>query len=140
MTGVCAVRYIGCARCALPVRDRNYFLCIWNSILRCLAWLLAEDGQADAAEEAIARATSFTSDEPTKPEYHHILGYISLSRGEMGAAITHHETALGTATSLNSREALSSIIRCLAHLLLKEGRFDDPKFTLNSSSRTRQMI
>jgi len=26
------VRYIGCARCALPVRDRNYFLCIWNSI------------------------------------------------------------------------------------------------------------
>ena len=110
------------AREASEIYERLDYAAGCASSLRCLAWLLAEDGQADAAEEAIARATSFTSDEPTKPEYHHILGHISLSRGEMGVAITHHETVLGIATSLNSREAQSPIIRCLVHLLLKEAQ------------------
>jgi len=96
------------------------------SSLRCLAWLLAEDGQVDAAEEAITRANDFCSDEPTQPEHYHVLGHISLARGKTGEAISHHETALGIATSLNSsRQTQSQIIRCLVHLLLKEGRFDD---------------
>ena len=98
--------------------------------LRCLAWLLAEDGQADAAEEAITRATGISSSESAQSEHDHILGHVSLARGEMGAAITHHEKALGIAASLNSREGKSLIIRCLVHLLLKEGRFDDAQVHL----------
>jgi len=100
------------------------------SSLRCFAWLLAEDGQADAPEEAINHATNFSSDKVAQSEHHHILGHISLSRGGMGAAITHHERALEIATSLNSREGKSLIIRCLVHLLLKKGRFDDAQVHL----------
>ena len=103
------------------------------SSLRCLARLLAEGDQADAAEEAILRAAKLSSDKLSQSdlcEHHHILGHISLSRGEMGAAIIHHERALGIATSLNSQEKQSSILRCLVHLLLKEGRIDDAQVHL----------
>ena len=99
-----------------------------TSSLRCLAFLLAEDGQADAAEEALSRATDLSSGKPSESdlcEHNHILGHISLARGEMDAAITHHQKAHGIAASLDSRESLSLITRCLVHLLLKEGRFDD---------------
>ena len=100
--------------------------------LRCLALLFAEDGQADAAEEAVSNSINL-SDEPNDSdlcEYHHVIGHIRLSRGEMEAAISHHEKAIGIASSLNLQESQASIVRCLVKLLLEEGRLDDAQVHL----------
>ena len=96
--------------------------------LRCLALLLVNNNQVDAAEEAASRAIRLSSDEPSQSqvcEHHHTLGYIYSSRGETEVAIGHLQTALGIATSLDSQIKRATILRYLVQLLLKEGRLDD---------------
>jgi len=53
-------------------------------------------------------------------DHHHIIGDIYNSRGKTELAISHHETALGIATSLNLEEEQASILHCLGHLLEEE--------------------
>jgi len=103
--------------------------------LRCLALLLVKDNQADAAEQAASHAINLSSGQPSKVlvcDHHHTLGHIYNSRGETEAAISHLETALRIATSLNSWAKRASVLRCFTHLLLKEGRLSDAQVHLES--------
>jgi len=92
--------------------------------LRCLALLLAKDGQVDAAEDAASRAIKLSSDEPGLCQHHHALAHIYSARGEMEAAISHFKTALGIATSIDLWAIGASVLRCLVQTLLKGGRLD----------------
>ena len=101
--------------------------------LQCLALLLVKDNQADTAEEVASHAISLSSKEPNQSrvcEHHHTLGHIYSARGETEAAIGHLETALRIATSLNLRAGRASVLRCLVHLLLEKGRFNDAQVHL----------
>jgi len=106
------------------------------SCLQCLAFLLAKDGQADAAEEAASNAINLAfMDKPseyTLCQHHCILGHIWLSRGGMEAAIGHCKKAIRVASSLSLQEEQTSILLCLVKLLLTEGRFNDAQVHLES--------
>ena len=112
----------------------NYTSDQMNS-LQLLAFLLAKDGQADAAEEVVSHATNLSSDELSRQnlgEYHHTLGHVCLSRGDMEGAISRHEKAIEAATSLNLQADRATFLRCLVDLLLKEGRLRDAQVHLES--------
>ena len=101
--------------------------------LQYMALLLAEDYQADTAEEVASRAINLASDGSRQSqvcEHHRILGQILRSRGETEAAINHFKTALEIASSLDSRGAQALALHSLVHLLLKEDRFDDAQVYL----------
>jgi len=93
-----------------------------------LAWLLCDDGQLDAAEEAASHAIDLL---PEKHEQilgclsHRVLGRIYRSKGKIEKAIHHFETALRIATSLNAHHEVFWIHFSLAQLLRGQGRFDD---------------
>ena len=115
------------AKEALEICERLNYTVGQADSLECLALLLTNDHKLDAAEEAASRAINLYSDKPSQPRlyrYHHILGHIYKSRGETEAAVRHHETALGIASSLDSGEQIA-VLRCLVHLLLGVERFDD---------------
>jgi len=93
-----------------------------------LAFLLLDDKQLDAAEEAASRAINLL---PEKGERfrvclgHRILGKIYSSKGNMEEAIHHLEVALEIASSLNVDAGLSWIYFSLSLLFFGEGRFND---------------
>ena len=71
---------------------------------RRLAWLLHEDGQLDAAEDAAPQALDLSQDEGDQfgvCECHRLLGTIHSGKNETEKAISHYETALGIASSFN---------------------------------------
>jgi tetratricopeptide (TPR) repeat protein len=98
--------------------------------LQCLALLFVKDDQVDAAEETALRAIEVSGNQSRLYEHHHILGHIYETRGDMEAAISHHETSLGIASSLNSQGKQIGILDCLVGLLLKVERFDDAQVYL----------
>ena len=93
-----------------------------------LAFVLCEDGQLDAAEEAGSRAIDLL---PEKGERfrvcngHHVLGNIYHKKGDTEKAIHHFEVALEIASSLDLHADLSWIHCSLSLLFAQEGRFDD---------------
>jgi len=100
--------------------------------LRYLAQSLSKVAQVGTTEAA-SRIINLSMDKYTQAQackYHHTLGYICSSRGEIDTAICHLRTALGIASSFNSQEKQASILRCLVHLLLKEGKLDDAQVHL----------
>jgi len=93
-----------------------------------LAWLLEEDGQFDAAEEAAFRAIDLLPEEGEQYRVcasHRALGDIYSSKGETGNAIHHFELALGIASSFNWDDHLFWVHYGLAQLFYRGGRFDD---------------
>jgi len=93
-----------------------------------LAWLLWEDKQLDAAEEAVSYAIDLIPENGKQYlvcESHHLLGKIYYSKGEREKAIHHFEVALGIASSLNQHDQLFWIHVSLAQLFLDEDKFDD---------------
>ena len=101
--------------------------------LRCLALLLGDDNQVDAAEEAVSHALKLSSGEPSQTQvcdHHHTLGHVYNSRGDMEAAISHLKMAFGIATSLNLQGKQATILRCLVQLLLEGGKLDDARVYL----------
>ena len=100
--------------------------------LHRLAWLFAQDGQADAAEEILSRAISHPSSKYHQVhlcDHFHVLGHICISRGQIEVAISHHEKALRIATSLNF-QTQSFVLGCLVKLFLEEGRLNDAQVHL----------
>lgn len=93
-----------------------------------LAWLLFEDRQFDAAEEAASRALGLV---PEKGEeflvcqFHRVLGRIYQSRGEKKTAIHHFETALGIASPFDWHDPLFWIHHDMADLFSDQGEFND---------------
>jgi len=95
--------------------------------LNCLALLLLEDEQLDAAGEAVSRSINLLDkgERFSVCGSHHLLGNIYRSKGEREKAIFHFEVALGIASSFNWHDHLFWIHDSLAQLFLDEDRFDD---------------
>jgi len=95
--------------------------------LRDLAWLLNDDKQLDAAEEAAFRAIDLLEEDNQTmvSEVHNVLGHIYRSKGERQKAIHHLNIALGIMSSLNRHDAQFWINYTLAGLFSDEGSFDD---------------
>ena len=96
--------------------------------LKDLAWVLWQDKQLDAAEEAASRMMDLIPEEGHQTlvcEFRRILGYIYHSKGEREKAISHFEIALGIASSFNWHDRLFWVHCALAELFLDEERFDD---------------
>ena len=96
--------------------------------LTTLAWSLCEAKQLDAAEDAGSRAVDLL---PEKGEEfrvcqaHRALGHIYQYKGDTKKAISHFETALGIASSLNNVEQLFWVNYALAWLFSEQGEFED---------------
>ena len=94
-----------------------------------LAWLMRDDKQLEAAEEAASRALVLfpKGEQSWICGAHHILGNIYRSKGETEKAIHHFELALGIASSLNWASGLFWVYYSLAELFSEQGRFDDAR-------------
>ena len=94
---------------------------------RQLAWLLYEDEQLDAAEEAALRAIDLSSEDERSSvcSCSRLLGYICRSKGETEKAIQHFETSIGIASSFNWHDQLFPNNYSLAELFFGEKKFDD---------------
>ena len=95
---------------------------------RGLAWLLYQDGQLDAAEDAVSRALDLFQDEGDQfgvCKCHRIFGLIYHTKDETEKAIHHYETALGIASSFNWSDEQFWNHFNLALVFLGESRFSD---------------
>ena len=96
--------------------------------LQLLAWLLYGDKQLDAAEEAASRTIDLLPDKGEEYlicKFHHVLGNIYDSKGEMEKAIYHFEKALEIASGFCWYGQQFCIHSSLAELFCGRGRFDD---------------
>ena len=96
--------------------------------LRHLAYVLHDDMQLDAAEEAALRALSLLPSEGKEYrviQCYRLLGDIYISKGKTGEAIKHLETALGIASHSSWRGELFWIHHSLAKSFFDDDRFDD---------------
>lgn len=99
-----------------------------NSLI-CLAWLLRDNEQLDAAEDAALRAIDLVSEggkgsRSDTCQSHRILGEIYLSKGEKERAIPQFETVLRIASHCKWRSELSGVHHSLASLFFHERDFD----------------
>ena len=95
---------------------------------QALAWLLYDDKQLDAAEEAASQVINLLSDKGDQfpvCDCRCLLGKICHSRGETEKAINHLETALGIASSHNFHSLLFWNHYDLANLFFRGNRFND---------------
>ena len=93
-----------------------------------LAWLLCEDKQLDAAEEAALRVIdllSDTSNQFTVSCCYTLLGDICCSKGEAEKAINYYETSLRIASPFNWHNLLFWNNYNLAQLFFGDKRFND---------------
>jgi len=105
---------------------------IWGQAnsLNCLAQLLCDDNQLDAAESAALRAIYLLPNkghEFLACQCHRNLGEIYRSKGETGAAIEHLETALTVVSNFNWHGEEFWIHHSLVEIFLGENRFDDAR-------------
>jgi tetratricopeptide (TPR) repeat protein len=93
-----------------------------------LAWLLFDDKQLDAAENAASRAIDLVSgegQEHSASRLHRTLGKICGSKGDKEKAVHHFETALRIASPFNWHDILFWSHFDLAELFLLRCDFDD---------------
>ena len=93
-----------------------------------LASSLSDDGQFDAAEEAVLQAIALLPDEGEQfrvCDCHRTLGNIYQSKGEIEKAIHHYEIALGIASPFNWHGHLFWIHYQMAGIFRDQRRFDD---------------
>ena len=93
-----------------------------------LAWLLHDDNQLDAAEEAVSCAISLlpeTGEQFRVYGCHQILGLVYRSKGEVEKAVHHLEAALKIASSFDWHSQLFEIHSALVMLFVGGGRFDE---------------
>ena len=93
-----------------------------------LAYLLYDDKQLDAAEEAALQSISLLSDKGNQYpvcESYRLLGNICRSKDETEKAIKHYEAALRIASTSNWHDQLFWIHYAMAKLVYKQDRPDD---------------
>ena len=96
--------------------------------LHYLAWLLYDDKQFEAAEEAASCTINLILEKGNQYLVcgsHRILGDIYCSKGEPEKAICHFEVALGIASYFDWHDELCLVHSSLAGLFLDEDKFDD---------------
>ena len=109
------------AKEALEIYERLGEPILQARFLSNLAWLFLHYKQADAAEDAATRGLDLISgkgQEFITCQLHWVLGDIHSSRGEIGKAIHHFETALGVASPFDWHNELFWIHHSLAFLFL----------------------
>jgi tetratricopeptide (TPR) repeat protein len=95
---------------------------------RRLGWLLYDDKQFDAAEEAASKAIDISSGDGDQFEACkclRLLGDICRSKSEIEKAINHYEAALCIASSFGWVDSLFWNNYCLAELFFDQNRFDE---------------
>ena len=118
---------VGQAREALEIEERLNDKLGQAKSWHCLARLLHEDDQLDAAEEAASRAINLFLDEGDQfgvCDSHRLLGDIYLAEGDTEKAINHFETALRIASPFNWHNQQFWIHYSLAWLFSNEHQFD----------------
>ena len=93
-----------------------------------LAWLLYDDEQLDAAEEAVTHAIDLLPEKGQEfrtCQCHHLLGNIYRSKGEREKAIHHSEVELKIASTFNWHERLFWTHHSLAQLFRDENDFSN---------------
>ena len=93
-----------------------------------LSQVLRSDGQLNAAEKAVSRATDLLPEkgqEPNVSQSHRFLGDIYHDKGERERALHHYQVALGISSPFNWQDHLFWIHMSLALLFLDEDSFDD---------------
>jgi len=119
---------IECAEEALKICERLGDTTRQARCLDKLAWLFYDDKQLDAAEEAASRALDLfpeKGDESQVSSCHGALGNTYRSKGEIGVAIHHFETALEMASSFGWDDHLFWTHYDLAELENSQDKFDD---------------
>ena len=99
-----------------------------------LAFLLTDDGQFDAAEEAATSVINLVPGEGNQfalCQSHRILGDACHSKGEAEKAIRHCNMALGIASSFDWHDELFWVYYTLACISCDKSRFDDAHSHLN---------
>ena len=97
--------------------------------LRCLAWMLRDDNQLDAAKVAASKALDLFKD--IRADHYGVcqsnraLGIICHYKGEIEEAIKHFETALEIASASNWPKEVFWNHYCMAELFFDEDRFVD---------------
>ena len=115
------------AREALEIFERLGETAERANCLNYLAFLLKDDGQLGAAEEATLEAIKLLPEKGQENQLylsHSNLGGIYQSKGEREKAIYHYELALGIASTFDWGPALFSIHLFLTILFLDEDGFD----------------
>ena len=114
------------AREALEIYERLGNKTNQAHCLTRLALLLHEDGQLDAAEEAISRAITLAeSDQFLLNQCHDFLGRVHRSRGNKEKAVEHFEISLRIASSHNWHHDAFLSHKGLVEVFCEMGRFDD---------------
>jgi len=116
------------AKEALEIGERLGDRVLQAQCLIELAWLLDQNNQLDAAEEAAFRATDLfpeNGEEYRLCQSHRILGDTYKSKGETERAIHHYEVALGIASPFDWHLEPFWIHYRLAWLFYNEDRFDE---------------
>ena len=91
-----------------------------------LAYLLCDDDQFDAAEEAASRSMDLLpADQYLASQCHRLLGNIHLSKGETEKAVNNFEVTLGIASSFGWYDEQFWGHYYLAKMFSNQGRFDD---------------
>ena len=96
--------------------------------LQHLAWLLYQDNQLDAAEEAASRAIDLLHDQGDQflvCTCYRLLGFICRCKGKTEKAMDHLEAALGIASPSNWHTQQFLILCSLTELFSDQGMFDD---------------
>ena len=96
--------------------------------LNDLAWLLLDDRQLDAAEDATSRGIDLIPEEGHEfivSQLHWVLGEIYQTKGQNEKAIHHFQTALRIASLLNSNDLLFWNHYYLARIFRDENKLDD---------------
>ena len=116
-----------------------------------LTYLLYDDGQLNAAEEAALQVITHFSGKGEQFEVcgcYRALGDIFHSKGEREKAINHFKSALDIASPFNWHFQLLWIHNSLARLVFDEGRFDDAhahiehakSYAVNDAYRLARMV
>jgi tetratricopeptide (TPR) repeat protein len=115
------------AREALGIFERLGETAERASCLNSLAFLLNDDGQLDAAEEATLEAIKLLPEKGQGNQLylsHYILGQIYRAKNRREKVIYHYELALGFASTFDWGPSLLAIHLDLAVLFLDEDEFD----------------
>ena len=113
---------------ALEIYKRLGFAAEQARSLQCLAMLLHNNSQLNAAEEAVSRALILLSRKGEEFEIcqsHRLLGDICRSKGEIEKAKDHFKTALKVASLFGWHAQQFFILHSLAILFFDEDRLDD---------------
>ncbi|KAF9793423.1 hypothetical protein BJ322DRAFT_128147 [Thelephora terrestris] len=119
------------AREALKIHERLDAALERAGCLRALARLLQDDGQLDAAEEALVESMKLLPEKGQEDQVcvsHKTLGDLYRSKGERDKAIHHFERALKIAYAFDWRPTLFWVQYSLAALFLDQGEFGGAQF------------